>query len=411
MPASISARAISATSACSKLIGEKMPVSISLGLWMTLLSYVISIPLGIRKAVKDGSRFDIWTSAVIIVGYAIPGFLFAILLIILFAGGIVLRLVPAARPDLGQYWAHVLPWYRKHPRLFLAPGAAADGDGALGLRHHDAAHQELVPRRDPQAIRGDGAGEGLTERQVLYGHVFRNAMLIVIAGFPGAFIRLLRRLAAHRDDLLARRARPARLRVGAQPRLSGGLRDALHLLADGPGREPDLRPHLHLDRSADRFRDARGLMDRSSRTTATPRARDDRRRRRGGGRSRRRGDFRLSPINQRRWQNFKANRRGYWSLVDLPRPVRRSRSFAEFIANDRPIVDLLQGRDPLSGASIDYPESKFGGFLAATTDYRDPFIQDEIHANGWMVLAADPLLLPHGQQRDRRRRRRRRRGG
>ena len=85
-----------------QLIGEKLPVSISLGLWMTLLSYAISIPLGIAKAVRDGSRFDVWTSGVVIIGYAIPSFLFAILLIILFAGGSFCQIFPAARPHLRQ---------------------------------------------------------------------------------------------------------------------------------------------------------------------------------------------------------------------------------------------------------------------------------------------------------------------
>ena len=94
-----------------KLIREKLPVSISLGLWMTLLSYLISIPLGIRKAVKDGSRFDTWTSGVIIVGYAIPGFLFAILLIILFAGGTFFDFFPL-RGLTSDYWS-TLPWYGK----------------------------------------------------------------------------------------------------------------------------------------------------------------------------------------------------------------------------------------------------------------------------------------------------------
>ena len=163
-----------------------------------------------------------------------------------------------------------------------------------GVRHHDAADQELVPRRDQEAVRADRAGQGLHERQVLYGHVFRNAMLIVIAGFPGAFVaRVLLRLAADRDDLLARRPRPARLRERAQPRLSGGVRHALHLRADRPRREPDLRPHLHLDRSAHRFRDAGGLRwTPASRKTHRPRAdhagrRPIRRRGCGGSRCRR----------------------------------------------------------------------------------------------------------------------------
>ena len=132
------------------LILEKMPVSISLGLWITLLSYLISIPLGIRKAVKDGSAFDVWTSGVVIVGYAIPGFLFAILLMVLFAGGSFFDWFPL-RGLTSDNFDQLSPG-RQDRRLFLAPRAAADGDGAVGLRHDDAADQELVPRRDPQAV-------------------------------------------------------------------------------------------------------------------------------------------------------------------------------------------------------------------------------------------------------------------
>ena len=127
-----------------QLIKEKLPVSMSLGIWMTLLTYLISIPLGIRKAVKDGSKFDTWTSAVIIVGFAIPGFLFAILLIILFAGGSFFEYLPAARADVRRLVAISL--VLEDHRLFLAHHAAADLDGAGRVCHHDAAHQELVPR-------------------------------------------------------------------------------------------------------------------------------------------------------------------------------------------------------------------------------------------------------------------------
>ncbi len=170
-----------------QLIKEKLPVSMSLGIWMTLLTYLISIPLGIRKAVDDGSRFDIWTSSVIIVGYAIPGFLFAILLIILFAGGSFFDWFPL-RGLFSENWSQ-LPWWQKIPDFYLAHGAADHVDGAVRLRHHDAADQELVPRGNPQAIRAHRPRQGLhAARQVLYGHVFRNAMLIVIAGFPSAFV-------------------------------------------------------------------------------------------------------------------------------------------------------------------------------------------------------------------------------
>ena len=97
---------------------EKMPVSVSLGLWSTLIIYLVSIPLGIRKAVRDGSRFDVATSAVVLVGYAIPGFLFAILLVVLFAGGSFLQMVPAARPALAGAGAGALPG----PRRSTTPG-------------------------------------------------------------------------------------------------------------------------------------------------------------------------------------------------------------------------------------------------------------------------------------------------
>jgi microcin C transport system permease protein len=169
-----------------KLVGEKMPVSISLGLWMTLLSYAISIPLGIRKAIKDGSRFDTWTSGVIIIGYAIPGFLVAVLLIILFAGGSFLDLFPL-RGLTSDNWS-LLPWYAKILDYFwhlvlpmIAMSLSAFATTTLLTKNSflDEIRKQYVMT---------ARAKGLTERKVLYGHVFRNAMLIVIAGFPGAFI-------------------------------------------------------------------------------------------------------------------------------------------------------------------------------------------------------------------------------
>ncbi|WP_243374331.1 microcin C ABC transporter permease YejB [Microvirga solisilvae] len=169
-----------------ELIKEKLPVSISLGLWMTLLSYAISIPLGIKKAVKDGSAFDIWTSAVVIIGYAIPGFLFAILLIVLFAGGSFWQIFPL-RGLTSEGWA-IMPWYMQiadyfwHlvlPILAMALGAFATSTLLTKNSFLDEIRKQYVLT---------ARMKGLSERQVLYGHVFRNAMLIVIAGFPGAFI-------------------------------------------------------------------------------------------------------------------------------------------------------------------------------------------------------------------------------
>jgi microcin C transport system permease protein len=168
------------------LIWEKMPVSISLGLWMTLLSYAISIPLGIRKAIKDGTRFDTWTSAVIIVGYAIPGFLFAVLLIVLFAGGSFLDLFPL-RGLTSDNWS-LLPWYAKIIDYFwhLVLPLTAMALSAFATTTLLTKNSFLDEIRKQYVM--TARAKGLSERKVLYGHVFRNAMLIVIAGFPGAFI-------------------------------------------------------------------------------------------------------------------------------------------------------------------------------------------------------------------------------
>ncbi len=169
-----------------ELIKEKLPVSITLGLWMTLLSYLISIPLGIRKAVRDGSAFDIWTSAVVIVGYAIPGFLFAILLVVLFAGGSFWQIFPL-RGLTSEDWSNLSTlgkiadyfWHIALPVTAMAIGAFATTTFLTKNSFLDEIRKQYV-----QTARM----KGLTENQVLYGHVFRNAMLIVIAGFPASFI-------------------------------------------------------------------------------------------------------------------------------------------------------------------------------------------------------------------------------
>ena len=172
-----------------QLIAEKLPVSISLGLWTTLLTYLVSIPLGIRKAVRDGSSFDVWTSGIIIVGYAIPGFLFAILLIVLFAGGNYLSWFPL-RGLTSDDWASfglvhkVLDyfWHITLPVLSLVIGAFA----SLTMLSKNCFLEEINKQYVVTA-----RAKGLSERRVLYGHVFRNAMLLVIAGFPAAFVSIL----------------------------------------------------------------------------------------------------------------------------------------------------------------------------------------------------------------------------
>src|SRR5882672_11345096 len=169
-----------------QLIKEKLPVSMSLGIWMTLLTYLISIPLGIRKAVSDGSRFDTWTSGIIIIGYAIPGFLIAIFLIILFAGGSYWDVFPL-RGLTSDNWA-ALSWWQKILDYFwhltlpiIAMMLSAFATMTLLTKNSfldEIKKQYVLTAR----------AKGCTPRQTLYGHIFRNAMLIVIAGFPSAFV-------------------------------------------------------------------------------------------------------------------------------------------------------------------------------------------------------------------------------
>ncbi|NIB43871.1 microcin C ABC transporter permease YejB [Pseudomaricurvus alkylphenolicus] len=170
------------------LIKDKMPVSISLGLWSTLFVYLISIPLGIQKAVRHGTAFDVWSSAAIIIGYAIPGFLFAIILIVLFAGGSFLDWFPlrgltspgfeefSTVQKIGDYFWH----------LFLPLLAYTIGNFATLTMLTKNSFLDEINRQYVQTARA----KGLSESRVLYGHVFRNAMLIIIAGFPAAFISI-----------------------------------------------------------------------------------------------------------------------------------------------------------------------------------------------------------------------------
>ncbi|GLQ08345.1 microcin C ABC transporter permease YejB [Devosia yakushimensis] len=168
------------------LIKEKMPVSISLGLWMTLIAYGISIPLGIRKAISDGSRFDVWTSTVIIVGYAVPGFLVAIALVVLFAGGSFWSIFPLrglTSPGFSSFplWRQALDyfWHLVLPLTAMSLGAFATTTLLTKNSFLDEIGKQYVIT---------ARAKGLTDGQVLYRHVFRNAMMLIIASFPGAFV-------------------------------------------------------------------------------------------------------------------------------------------------------------------------------------------------------------------------------
>ncbi|MFV0303138.1 MAG: ABC transporter permease subunit, partial [Paracoccus sp. (in: a-proteobacteria)] len=169
-----------------ELVKEKMPVSITLGLWTTLLAYLVSIPLGIRKAVRDGTPFDTWTSGLIIMGYAIPAFLFAVLLMVLFAGGSYWKIFPLrglvsdnfyAMSTWGQIRDYL--WHITLPVIAMS----ISGFATLTLLTKNSCLDEINKQYVMTA-----RAKGLTERRVLYGHVFRNAMLIVIAGFPALFL-------------------------------------------------------------------------------------------------------------------------------------------------------------------------------------------------------------------------------
>ena len=171
------------------LVLDKMPVSISLGIWTTLLVYLISIPLGVAKAVRDGARFDIWTSVLVIIGNAIPGFLFAVFLLVVFAGGSYLDWFPL-RGLVSENWEslawpeRILDyfWHLTLPIMAMVIGGFATLTMLTKNSFLDQIRQQYVVT---------ARAKGLSERRVLYGHVFRNAMLIVIAGFPGAFVGIL----------------------------------------------------------------------------------------------------------------------------------------------------------------------------------------------------------------------------
>ncbi|MDR1030485.1 MAG: microcin C ABC transporter permease YejB, partial [Treponema sp.] len=170
------------------LIAERLPVSISLGLWSTLIIYLVSIPLGIQKAIRNGSPFDLWTSSAVILGNAIPSFLFAVLLVVFFCGGSFLRIFPLRGLVSVTFADLSIPgkildylWHLVLPVIAITIGGFATLTMLTKNSFLDEIHKQYVMT---------ARAKGLTEKKILLGHVFRNAMLIVIAGFPGAFIAM-----------------------------------------------------------------------------------------------------------------------------------------------------------------------------------------------------------------------------
>ena len=172
-----------------QLIKERMPVSVSLGLWSTLIIYLIAIPLGIKKAVRDGSAFDMWTSLAVVVGSAIPVFLFAVFLIVFFAGGTYLQWFPLHGLTSDNWeslsWGGKIADYFWHITLPVT-AMVIGGFASLTMLTKNSFLDELSKQYVLTA-----KAKGLSENQILYGHVFRNAMLIVIAGFPSLLIKML----------------------------------------------------------------------------------------------------------------------------------------------------------------------------------------------------------------------------
>ena len=172
-----------------ELIGQKLPVSLSLGLWSTFLIYIVSIPLGIRKAVHNGSRFDVWTSAAILIGYALPGFLLAIMLVVVFAGGSFLSIFPLS--GLTSEGSRSWPWsarvmdYLWH-MVLPTTAMVAGGFASLTMLTKNCFLEEIGKQYTVTA-----RAKGASATRVLYGHIFRNAMLLIVAGFPQAFVGVL----------------------------------------------------------------------------------------------------------------------------------------------------------------------------------------------------------------------------
>lgn len=229
------------------LIKDSLPVSITLGLWSTLIIYLVSIPLGIRKAVHNGSRFDVWSSAFIIIGYAIPAFLFAILLIVFFAGGSYYDIFPLRGLVSANF--DTLPWYQKitdylwHITLPVL-ATVIGGFAALTMLTKNSFLDEVRKQYVVTA-----RAKGVSEKNILWKHVFRNAMLLVIAGFPATFISMFFTGSLLIEVMFSLTAWGCWVMSNRFARLSGDVRHALYLYPDWLITEYPERYQLYAGRS------------------------------------------------------------------------------------------------------------------------------------------------------------------
>ena len=356
-----------------------MPVSISLGIWLTLLTYLISIPLGIRKAVMDGTRFDTWTSAVIIVGFAIPGFLFAILLIILFAGGSFFNVFPL-RGLTSDGWAQ-FPWYWKIIDYFwhFTLPLIAMGFGAFATMTFLTKNSFLDEIRKQYVM--TARAKGCSEHQVLYNHIFRNAMLIVIAGFPGAFIHaffsgsLLIETIFSLDGLgllsfesVLNRDYPVVFGTLFIFSLVGLV---VNLISD---------LDLHVDRSADRFRGAGGLM-----TIVAPPPIETTRSRHSAKPCRHARPLRAVSTQSPALAEFQVEPPRLLVVLDLPDPVLGV-AVRRVDRQRSPVPHQVSMATSIGLPFVSYSETTFGGDFETAADYRDPYLQKLITDKGGSIV-------------------------
>jgi microcin C transport system permease protein len=339
-----------------KVIVSKLPVSISLGLWSTLLGYLLSIPLGIAKAVREGTRFDTATTMLVLVGYAIPGFVLGVLLIILFCGGSFLDWFPL-RGLVSDNWEdysfgrRVLDyfWHLTLPLICLTIGNFA----TLTMLTKNTFIEEI--RKQYVLV---ARAKGLSERKILYKHIFRNALLPLVTGLPGAIVAAFFSGALLVETLF--------IRLDHASRLSGGARKHLPVHPDRAVHQAVFGSTLRRCRSSRAVREGRAMTVDSAVVVAMPSAVAP-------------AVSRRSPW-QRAWARFKRNRVGYISFWIFGVLLTLA-TIAPLISNEKPLLAYYEGKLYVP-ILFDYPETTFGGDFLTPVDWFDPFVDAQFGKPG-----------------------------